>query len=214
MLSEVLKDMQNQQSKPKDGKPGKKTCKKPGSKPGGQKSGKPSMSTLRQMQEQLNKQMQAMKQGKGEGMSKRGQQVSKELAQMAAKQEAIRRELQKLNDLKNKGNGSMKNELNELQKQMDKTETDLVNKKISDETIKRQQEILTRMLESEKAEKQQDMDEKRESKSANQKAGASPPSLEKYQKIKEREIELLRTVPPGLNSYYRQKVKDYFEQVK
>ena len=216
MLSEVLKQMQEQQqsSKPKDGKPGKKMCKKPGSKPGG-KSGKPSMTTLRQMQEQLNKQLQAMKQQKGSGKpGSQGQQMSKELAQMAAKQEAIRRELQKMSDLKGKGKGKMNNELNELQKQMDKTETDIVNKSITEETIKRQQEILTRMLESEKAEKQQDMDEKRESKSADQRAGATPPSLEKYQKMKEKEVELLRTVPPGLNSYYRKKVKTYFEGIK
>ena len=212
MLSEVLKQMQEEQKKPKDGKPGKKMCKKPGKKPGGQAK-KPGMSSLRQLQEQLNKQMQAMKQSQGKD-GKPSQQMSKELAQMAAKQEAIRRELQKLNDEKTKDGGKMGNALNDLQKQMDKTETDLVNKKISDETIKRQQEIVTRMLESEKAEKQQDMDEKRESKSADQKAGATPPSLEKYQKMKEKEVELLRTVPPGLNSYYRQKVKEYFEDIK
>ena len=49
---------------------------------------------------------------------------------------------------------------------MEQTETDLVNKIINNETIKRQKEILTRFLESEKAEKERELDEKRESNEA------------------------------------------------
>jgi hypothetical protein len=227
MLSEVLKQMQQkeqEQKESKSDKPGSKSCKKPGKKPGGKPKPGQGMSSLRKMQEELNKQLQAMKkegqkpgqQGKPGSGQGQGQQMSKELARMAAKQEAIRRELQRLNDAKEKGTGAGKqvNELNELQKQMDKTETDIVNKNITDLTIKRQQDIVTRMLESEKAEKQQDFDDKRESKSADQRANASPPSLEKYKAMKEKEVELLRTVPPGLNAYYRKKVKAYFEGVR
>jgi hypothetical protein len=133
---------------------------------------------------------------------------------MAARQEMIRRELQKMQEQRSKDGKKGLPGLGDLQKEMDKTEEDLVNKRLTDETIKRQQEIVTRLLESEKAEKEQDEEERRESKSADQKNAPAPPALEKYRALKEKETELLRTVPPSLNSYYRKKVKEYFEGMR
>ena len=47
-------------------------------------------------------------------------------------------------------------------KKMEQTETELVNKVITQETIKRQQEIMTKLLEHEKAEREKELDEKRQ----------------------------------------------------
>ncbi|MCX6351498.1 MAG: DUF4175 family protein [Bacteroidetes bacterium] len=215
MLSEVLKQMNEQQKESKSQKPGEKQCKKPGKKKGkGQgkpKPGSKSMQSMKEMQQQLNKELQAMKNGKN---GKPGSQMSKELAQIAARQEAIRRELQRINAERNKGGKKPLGDLDGIQKMMDKTEEDLVNKRLTDETMKRQQDIMVKMLESEKAEKQQDEEEKRESKTANNNKNQSPPSFEKYKALKEKEVELLRTVPPNLNPYYRAKVKDYFQGMR
>lgn len=96
---------------------------------------------------------------------------------------------------------------------MEKTEKDLVNKKFNTETINRQQEILTRMLESEKAEKEREQDNKRESKTANEKTKALPPDLEEYLKQKSKEQELLLTIPPALQPFYKDKTKEYFNKL-
>lgn len=210
MLSEIMKQMQAQMKesqKKKDGKPGKKPGKKPGSKPG---EGKPKMSGIKAMQQQLNQQIKELKDGKPGTQG----QMSKQLAEMAAKQEAIRRELQRLQDENAKEGGKPSKELKDIQNLMDKTEEDLVNKNLSTEMMKRQEEIMVRMLESEKAEKQQEEDEKRESKTANNGKNQSPPSLEKYLQMKQKETELLNTIPPNLTPYYRQKVKEYFESIR
>jgi hypothetical protein len=36
--------------------------------------------------------------------------------------------------------------------------------------------------------------------------------FEEYQKEKEKQQELLRTIPPSFTPFYKQKVKDYFNE--
>ncbi len=210
MLNEALLQMQAE-AKKKSGKPGSGSCNKPGG------SGKkPSMSDMRQMQEQLNKQIQALKEGMAKGGKKPGEKqgigtggMSQQLAQLAAQQEAIRKELGKMADQINK-DGKGAGNLGKLADKMEETETDLVNKMLSDETIKRQQEILTRMLESEKAEKEREMDEKRQSNEAKNENYSNPNEFLEYNRLKQKETELLKTVPPSLNPFYKAKVNQYF----
>ena len=52
--------------------------------------------------------------------------------------------------------GKPSKNLNEIVKQMEQTEKDIVNKRITHNTINRQVKILTRLLEHEKAEKKQE----------------------------------------------------------
>lgn len=206
MLSESLQQMQQQSMKQSQGK-----CKKPGcSKPG---SGKPSASSMRQMQEQLNKQLQKMKAGmeKPGQMGKNGKQgMSEQLAKMAAQQEAIRNELQKMSESLKNDSKSGSGKLDKIAKEMEQTETDIVNKMITNETLKRQQEILTRLLEAEKSEREREMEEKRESHEAKNENLSNPFEKFKYNYIKRREAELLKTVPPALNQFYKSKVNEYF----
>lgn len=119
-----------------------------------------------------------------------------------------------MDDGKKGGGDQPSNELKEIQELMDKTEEDIVNKRITPETIKRQEEITTRLLEAEKAEKEQEYDNKRESKSANDIVDPSKKAFEEYKKARMKEIELLNTVPPQLNGYYKEKVKEYFEELE
>jgi hypothetical protein len=132
---------------------------------------------------------------------------------MAAQQEFIRNELNKINQEDNKKGGKPLGNLEDIARQMEQTEKDIVNRMISEETLKRQQEITTRLLESEKAQRERDQDEQRKSEEAKNSFQRNPNSFEDYKKLKLKEMELLRTVPPSLNSYYRKKVNDYFQSI-
>ena len=80
--------------------------------------------------------------------------------------------------------------------------------------MKRQQEILTRLLEHEKAERQQEYDEKRKSEQASQQERRMPPSLEEYIKKREAEIDMYKAVSPSLKPYYKTLVDEYFKSLK
>jgi hypothetical protein len=136
--------------------------------------------------------------------------MSEQLAKMAAQQEALRREIQKMMDqMKNKGQNPGGN----LAELMEQTEKDIVNKSITNETMKRQQDILTRLLESEKAEREREQDEKRKSNEAKNQNLSNPNQFLEYKRIKEKEMELLNTVPPSLTPFYKEKVNNYFNSV-
>ena len=211
MLSEVMKQME-ENSNMQSSQPGSGKCNKPGGK-----GKKMSMKSMRGMQEQLNKQLEGLKkemESKNPGQQKPGsngqQGMSEKLARMAAEQEAIRNEMSKYADQLNeegiKDGGSMSDVL----KKMEQTQKDLVNKKIVQETINRQQEILTKMLESEKAEMKRGQEEKRQSTEAKNPQISNPLSNFKYNSVKNAGTDLLKTVQPSYNYYYKNKINNYF----
>jgi len=200
MLSEALNQLQNMQKNAKSGS-GKK-----------QKTG---MKQLSQMQEQLNKNMQKareqmQKSGSNQGKVGKGQ-MSEEFGKMAQQQQMIRQALEKINREENKdGSGKMGN-LNEAIKEMKQTESDLVNKRLQQETLNRQKELLTKLLEAEKAERDQEEDSKRESKSAKQFPPSYQKMLEDFKKQQQNGSDMLQKVPAGLNYYYKNKVAEYLK---
>jgi len=212
LFDKALQQMQKQAQQ----KPGEGSC----NKPGGNGQPKPGFGAVKKMQEKLQKQMEEMKKAmekgnkpggkkpgekEGEGMGVGG--MSKSLAQMAAQQAKIREELNKLKDGKN-GQG-----INGLSKLMEQNETDIVNKRITQQTLNRQQEILTRLLESEKAEREREWDDKRESKEGKTKVINNPELFFEYNKEKEQEVDLIKTTPPNLNNFYKKKVTQYFQNI-
>lgn len=214
MLSEAVEQMQQAAAQAA----GSGSCSKPGA------SGKPSAGAMRKMQEQMNKQLEQMKKGmqpggkeKGNekgGMSPGNKGMSKQLAQMAAQQEALRNmareyESQLKKESGGKGSGS---EMKKIQDLMEKTETDLVNKQITQETLIRQQEILTKLLEAETAEREREQENRRESKESKSEDYGNPEIFFEYMRQKNNETELLRTVPPNLSPFYRNKVDEYFKK--
>lgn len=200
MLSDVLKNMQQQMNAmamPGKGKGGKK-----GSKPG---------EGVGEMQKQLNAQMKQMQKG---GKSGRG--LSEELSQMAAQQAMIRTMLKKLEE-NSKGTQvgkQQEQQAKELMQKMDETETDLVNKRVTQRTINRQDEILTRLLESEKAYKQQEEDPRREAESAKSIKRSLPSFFDSTNfAIKTKQVEVLRSVTPNYNQYYKKQANQYLQKI-
>jgi len=177
---------------------------------GGQQNGSMKnmpMSGLSELQKQLSEQIKELKRS-----GKSGRALSEELAKMAAQQERLR------NALENFETGLDGNKLGEkidrLIEQMEMNEMDLLNKNISDETIERQREILTRMLDAENAVQQRGEEEKREAQTAREYDLSVPESMLEYLKQKEKEVELLRTIPTKLNPYYKKETNKYFNKIK
>lgn len=169
------------------------------------KGQKPSLS---QMQQQLNQKIQELK-----GSGKSGRQLSEELAEMAAEQERIRKALQEMQEQMQDEMKDGKMPGGDLPSKMEQSEMDLVNKQLTDQLIKRQQDIVTRLLEAEKSMREQDMDEERKGETAKDYDKEIPKAFEDYLRLKEKEVELLKTVPPKLYPYYKKEVNDYFKRV-
>ena len=146
---------------------------------------------------------------KGKNQSKEGQ--SKELMQLAQQQQQIRERLQELRD--EIGENGEKGNIDRILEKMEENETDILNNNITNETLLRQEGILTKLLEAEESQRERGEEEKRESIEWNYEIkNNSSEYLEYIQKKKEQE-ELLKTTPIQLNPFYKQKVNEYFNNL-
>jgi hypothetical protein len=205
MLSDVLQAMQEDMA---DKMPGQQQCNKPG-------SGNPSPSDMKKMQEQLKKQLEQMKKGNENGKKPKGKQGNgKQLAKLMAKQELIRQQLEQMADKIEEGENGNADGLRDAIEKMEQTEEDIANDNISQETLRRQNQIIEHLLEAEKAEQERDKEKKREAKEAEQLPHQVQELLEEYKRNKLKQAELLKTIPPKLKPFYKEKVKEYFQQIE
>ena len=225
MLSEVLDQMQKQAQASQQ--PGSGQCNNPGGKGQGQSKGQMTMQQMKQaMQDQIAKMKGGKKpggeDGKGQKEGKTGDSpgsgsipglTPKEMAKMAAQQEMMRESLKKMRqDLNKDGTGSG-NGLNDIIEDMDKLEDDLLNGRVGSDYIRRQQDILTRLLESEKALRERGYSEERESKEGKNHDEGNLNEFTEYNRKKDAEIEFLRSLPVELQVYYKTLVNEYFNSV-
>lgn len=206
MLSEVLNQMQQQMSSMMSSGNQSEEQPQDGNKPQDQNTPSDQMS---KGQEQINDQLKRMK----EALENGDQAKSEQFAKMAARQAALRKALrEKQQKLREQGKGDK--ELQQMIDMMDETETDLVNKRLNNRTLERQQDIQTRLLEYEKAEREREYEEKRKSEVAKNVDRKRPPSMEEYLKKRASEIDLYKTVSPSLKPYYKFLVESYFQNLK
>jgi hypothetical protein len=209
LLDEALQQMQNKQE---CNNPGTGNCNKPGGS--GQKPcAKPG--DIKKMQEALGEKLEELKKQMGENANKGDSNkenggLSKQLAELAAQQAALR-ELakQKAQELNKDGSGDG-GEMQKIADEMEELERDLANKIVDVATLERQKEIITRLLEAEEAERIRGEKEERKSKSGNQNLSPDSPQNIDYLRNRANEIDLLKTIPPDLTPYYRDRVNDYF----
>lgn len=200
LLSEAIKQMQDQMMQQQQ-QQGSKSCSKPG-------QSNPNMDGLIKKQMALQQKMMDL-QGKMKGeVPKNGENgdVAKDLVKLANEQEGIRKELQ---DMTKDLQGDQKKQINDIIKKMEENEQDILNKKISSQTIDRNEEIKIKMMDSEKALRNQDQDEKRKSNEGVDKKDNNNQAIEDYFKKKTLELEIIRTIPPVMRPYYKSKVSQY-----
>jgi len=225
MLNEALQSMQ--QDMGSEGGGG--SCDNPGGK-----GSKPS-DGLGNMKEQLKKQLEQMQKGQSPGDKpgdKPGQgnaggsegsgssgmpmpvpgMTSEQVAKMAAQQSMMRKQIEEMRNELNRGKDGSGDALNPLIEELEKQERDLVNGNSRD-LIRRQEDIMTRLLESEKAMRERELDDTRESQTAKDEHERNLIRFDEYKKEKQREVEQLRISTPGLSGYYRQKALEYYNRV-
>ena len=206
MLAESLNEMDAMM----DGQ-SSSSCSKPGKSKGNQ--GKPkSMKNMKDLQNQLGEQLKKM-QEQMQQMQKDGtpmSEMSEELARMAAQQELIREGMQQiLEDMKK--NGVLGDDgINDIIRDMEKLEEDIVNKRITNQTIKRNKDIMSRMLKAENAQQEREKEEKRKSdeyRGPNQ--GHNIDEI-RYEESIKRQQDFLRTNPIEYQPFYKKKINEYF----
>lgn len=233
MLMESLQNMQ-QQMQSDQKKDGDKSCNNP-NKSGKGKSGKPKpggklSDAQKALGEQLQK-MQQQKRGKPGESGKQGDQgspktpgsqgessqdgqrsLNEDLAKMALMQEALRRQVEQLRkELGQEGKQGLSNGLQEVEKMMEQQEKDIVNGKITPQSIERQKQIMTRLLENEMADRKQDQDDKRESNNPGNYIPKVPENIKEAMRKKAEERESLRKIQPAFKPYYKQSVQKYLQ---
>jgi hypothetical protein len=195
MLTDVMQQMQ-QQMQSKSGAMG--MCKKPG-------GSRPNMQKLGEQQGKLNQMMQQMMQGKGMSPQK--------LGEMARMQEAIRKQLKDAHDkIKGEGEDGMLGDMGKIMKDMKDTEDELKNKILTERTMKRQQQILNRLLDSQKSVREKNQFEnKRESRSGEEKEMVSPDKLELEEYKNRLRQELLKSNQLEYSSDFIILIEKYFK---
>lgn len=223
----LLESMQNMQQKmaQQNQKQGKGSCSNPGGK--GKSQGKPNKGDkLSKGQEQLGQMLQEMqKKGQGGKLGNNGQpkpgegqqskEMNEEYARIALMQEALRRKLGELRKaMEQGGNGAGAKTLQETEKLMEQQEKELVNKRFNTQLMERQKEIQTRLLEHEKADRNQQTEEQRQAIAPGEYTPTAPASLQRYMQQKRAEREAMRRPPAELTPYFREKVNTYLQKIQ
>lgn len=207
MLSEALKKMQQNMGMPNPMQ-GEQESQE------GQ-SGSESLSNMKDLQKALGEQLkEGIERMKGKQGDKEGESNhSEELARMAAQQEALRNQLQQLmDDFKSQGiNGEA---LSEILQDMEKLEEDLVNKRLTDNLLKRNEDIAVRLLKAETAQRERELKEERESERPKEYLKSNPTGIIEYNEIIKRQEEALKLSPIIVKPFYRQKINEYMLQSK
>ncbi len=222
MLNESLQQLQSQMQA--EGQ-GDGSCEKPGSGKKG-KSGKEGEDGegSGDLKQQLKDQLERMKKGMNPGGQQPGDQPgqngmpgengmpSSELVKMITQQRMLRQQLEQMRQDLNKDGKGTGNALNPLIDDLIKQEQDLLNKNIGKQQIQRQQDILTRLLESEKAMRERGFEEKRESKTGKNINLSNQNRIDEYNKQKLLQLELFRSIDPKYSKYYLDKAMEYFNK--
>jgi hypothetical protein len=203
LLSESLKNMQN--SGGSSGAESKNKKKKP-------KKGKPSLSEMRKTQEGMKKQLENMIKDMKSAKNKGGKKSSEQLGKMLAQQEIFQNSLNKLKNSNGVGKEITK-QLDEINKLIDRNKRDIINNNITRESLLRQQQIVTRLLEVENSERERDLDEKRESKEALNYKKSNPEDIFNQEKNNIKFDDIIDKNNIKLNYFYRQKYQKYIKNL-
>ena len=206
MLSESLNNMNESMMESSGSCSKQKNSKKP-------QRGKQSMKNMKDLQEQLGKQLEQMRKEMQQQQQQQGdkpQSMSEEFARMAAQQEMLRESMQKMLDEMRKDGLTGDDGIRQIIKDMEKLEEDLVNKRITNQTINRNKEILSRMLKAQNAQEEREKEEKRKSEEFKGSYEKRKIDEIEYKENLKKQQEFLRQNSIEYQPFYKSKINDYF----
>lgn len=199
ILSESLKNIENSPSGA-----GGKSAKKRKPKPKPEQQLSEMRSAQESMKNQLRDLLNQMKSGESEA-------TNRELAKMLMQNEIYQQMLEQM--MRNADiDGQTAKLLQEAKKLMEKSHSEFANKKLSIQTVMRQQNIVNKLLDAENAETERDTDDKRESTTAKNIDGKTPKNFQEDITF-EKNMDVLKQTNLKLNSFYKAKFDEYLNSV-
>ncbi|MEM1125632.1 MAG: DUF4175 family protein [Bacteroidota bacterium] len=182
----------------------------------GQSGGGMSMQQMQQQMQQMSQQQQMLNQqiqqmlNDMQGNRLTGDMEAR-LRQMAAQQEQIRRQIRELSRNR-EARGQMLGDLNRIAEQMEETIRELQQRQVNRQTLQRQQQILTRMLDAQKSLQQRGEERQREGREFRDLFNRdSPPDLPASEEAEQLRRALIRALESGYAPDYEELIKRYFE---
>lgn len=165
------------------------------------------MEQVAQQQEGINQQTMDLLQ---KGQLTLAQQAS--MARLAAEQEAVKKTMEEL--LREFGDRSeVMGRLDQMVKDMEEVVRELKQNKVNSETIRRQERILSRLLDAQRSVRRRDYSQKRQARSGDDVIRKSPEALPiKATSLKDRiRRDILRLAKEGYTKDYQELIRRYFE---
>jgi len=202
-LSEIIKNMQEQMA---NSQPGNQNCQKPGGKNPKPSNSASSQNMQKSLQQQLEKIMKMMKDGK------QGSSLNNEMGKAISQQEKMHQMLQEMMNQGQVGSSAYET-LKKADQLLNQVREDILRNNVTNSTIERQKQILTRLLEADKAENERDLDDKRKSNTAtNQFISETAKFFENQNTNNNFEEKLLKN-KLILNNYYQKKYQNFIYQL-
>ncbi len=139
-----------------------------------------------------------------------------ELARLAAQQAALQKSLQQLAQeaQQSQGRDRVLGNLNNVVKEMEQVASDLHNRNISQETIQRQEKILSHLLDATRSIRQRDFDNRRLTKAGTDQVVQSPGELNLSNSDSEEEQQLLKLIRRNFPPEYQRVILRYYKLLK
>ncbi len=183
---------------------------------GGQGQGM-GMSGFMQRLQQMSGQQQGINQGT-QNMGGMSPQQQAEMGRLAAEQGMVRKSMEQLaKEAAQSGEMSkMLGDLNKIAQEMREVQTDLAQGNVNPETIKKQERILSRMLDSQRSARERDFEKKRKAESGTNVARKSPGEIDLNSQEGRNKLrqDLQKAIEEGYAKDYQELIKKYYEALE
>ncbi len=188
------------------------------SNPGGSKPGS-SGSFMQRLQQAAN-----MQQGVNQGMQQLGQggqsissEQQGEMGRLAAQQGKVQKSIQELAKEQKEASGSKQamGNLEKIAEEMKEVLSDMQSGNVSEDTRRRQDRILSRLLDASRSMNERDYEKTRESRSGEDVVRKSPAEL-RLEDLRSKQAvqDLLKSMQQGYSKDYEQLIRQYFEKLQ
>jgi hypothetical protein len=147
-----------------------------------------------------------------------GLQQAAEMARLAGEQGMVRKSLEQLaKEAANAGQLSkILGDLNRIAQDMREVQTDLAQGNVNPETLRKQERILSRLLDSQRSARERDYEKKRKSESGTNITKRSPGNIDVTTQEGRTRLrqDLLKAMEEGYSRDYEEVIKKYFEALE